>query len=164
MPMMVSCACGEVVCEASGAPIGVVACYCDDCQKGSHQIELLPKAPPVLDADGGTGYVLYRKDRLRCLKGQERLRDMRLKETSPTRRVFASCCNSAMYLDFEKGHWLSAYRGRFAEPAPAVQMRIQTRFAPAGTRSVDGVASYPGFAFSILLRLVLARIAMLLAV
>jgi hypothetical protein len=43
-PMMVSCSCGQVECEATGAPIVTVACYCDDCQEGSRQIEELPNA------------------------------------------------------------------------------------------------------------------------
>ena len=68
-PMMVSCSCGQVECEATRAPIVTVACYCDDCQKGSRQIEELPNAPRVRDADGGTAYVLYRKDNASSVQG-----------------------------------------------------------------------------------------------
>ena len=74
---------------------------------------MLPDALPVPDPDGGTAYLLYRKDRFSCIKGEQLLKSLRIREPSPTRRVIASCCNSAMFLDFEKGHWLSVYRARF---------------------------------------------------
>ena len=47
--------------------------------------------------------------------GAEYLEEWRLKPNSPTRRVVATCCNSAMFLDFTKGHWLSMYRNRFPQ-------------------------------------------------
>src|SRR6202034_4831605 len=56
-----SCRCGAVVLEVTGAPIVHTACYCASCQEPGRQIEQLPDAPPILDADGGTGFVLYRK-------------------------------------------------------------------------------------------------------
>lgn len=160
--MKMTCTCGKVEWEASGAPIAVVACYCADCQQGSRQIEALPHAPPVRDADGGSEYVLYRKDRLRCLTGRELLRDLRLREKSPTKRVVASCCNCAIYLDFEKGHWLSVYRGRFAAAAPPLQMRMQTRSRPTLTAAPIDVPAYPGFPFRMIVAVLLARLAMLL--
>jgi hypothetical protein len=160
--MIVSCSCGTVQFEALGPPIIVVACYCDDCQQGARQIQALPHAPLVQDPDGGTPYLLYRKDRLRCSRGAELLRDLRLRETSPTRRVVASCCHSGMYLDFQKGHWLCIYRSRFAGEAPAVQMHIQTRFRPAGTRQPAGVPESAGHSLTVVARLLAARLAMLL--
>ena len=161
-PMMVSCSCGQVECEATGAPIVTVACYCDDCQEGSSQIEELPDAPRVRDADGGTAYVLYRKDRLKCSRGRDLLRDLRIREKSPTKRVVASCCNSALYLDYEKGHWLSVYRARLGGVLPLLQMRIQTRFTPKNTNGLNDVPAYPGFPFRFVAKLLFARIAMLL--
>jgi hypothetical protein len=161
-PMMVSCSCGQVECEATGAPIVTVACYCDDCQEGSRQIEELPNAPRVRDADGGTAYVLYRKDRLKCSRGRDLLRDLRIREKSPTTRVVASCCNSALYLDFEKGHWLSIYRARLGGVLPPLQMRIQTRFIPKTSHALNDVQAYPGFPFRFIAKLFIARIAMLL--
>jgi hypothetical protein len=50
---MSSCTCGLVRCQAVGVPILSVVCYCDDCQKGGQEIEKLPNAARVLDADGG---------------------------------------------------------------------------------------------------------------
>ena len=61
-----SCACGRVRFEAVGAPILSAVCYCDDCQAGGRQIEELPSAARVLDADGGTPYLSYRDDRFSC--------------------------------------------------------------------------------------------------
>ncbi|HEY4296407.1 MAG TPA: DUF6151 family protein [Paraburkholderia sp.] len=155
-----SCACGKVECEAIATPILTVVCYCDDCQRGSRQIDALPHAAPVLGADGGTAYVLYRKDRFKCTKGRELLRDLRLKEKSPTRRVVAECCNSAMYLDFEKGHWICAYRARFQEIAPPIQMHIQTRFKPHPDRTSIDVPAYRTFPPRFFVKLLSARIAM----
>lgn len=160
--MIVLCSCGKVECEAVGAPIVAVACYCDDCQQGSRQIEVLPHAPPVRDEDGGTPYLLYRKDRFKCSKGSDLLRDLRIREKSPTRRVVASCCNSAMYLDFEKGHWLSIYRARFAGAVPAVQMHIQTRFKSENSRRPHDVQASASFPIAFIAKLLFARLAMLL--
>ncbi|MCG6856649.1 MAG: hypothetical protein LJE67_01125 [Salaquimonas sp.] len=49
---------------------------------------------------------------MRCLQGAECLGEHRLKPDSPTRRVVATCCNTAMFADFTKGHWISIYRDR----------------------------------------------------
>jgi hypothetical protein len=84
--------------QASGAPIVGIVCYRDDCQEGGRRIEALAKASPVQDADGGTAYLLYRKDRLDCVKGAPLLKGLKLKETSATNRVVATCCNSAMHV------------------------------------------------------------------
>jgi hypothetical protein len=81
-------------------------------------LSALAAAPPVRNPDGGTDYLLYRKDRVQCVRGQEHLEAHRLKPESPTRRVIATCCNSAMFLDFTKGHWLTLYRNRFPAAAP----------------------------------------------
>ena len=105
-----SCRCGAVAFEATGAPIVSTACYCESCQEAGRRIEQLADAPPVLDADGGTAFILYRKDRVRCVHGGERLTEHRLKPDSPTRRMVSNCCNSAMFLEFSRGHWLTLYR------------------------------------------------------
>jgi len=138
----------------------VVACYCDDCQQGARQIEALSGATAVLDADGGTAYVLYRKDRFECTRGRELLRVLRLKDSSPTRRVVAGCCNSPMYLDFEKGHWVNVFRPRLGAGPPRVQMGIQGRFRRSGGAPAD-VPVYRAFPPKFFARLLWARIAML---
>jgi hypothetical protein len=157
----VSCQCGNVEFEAIGPPIMSVACYCDDCQEASRQLEALPSAPGVREPDGGTAYVLFRKDRFNCIGGDQLLRNLRLREKSPTKRVIASCCSSAMFLDFEKGHWLSVYRARFVD-APPPQMRIQTRFAPRGTNIGNDIPAYSAFPLKFIAKLMLARFDMLL--
>ena len=156
------CACGSVELEAIGAPILSAACHCDDCQEGARQIESLPNARPVLDPHGGSAYLLYRKDRMNCSKGAEHLRDYKIKSESPTRRVVASCCNSAMFLDFQKGHWFSAYRARFEGDVPPLQMRIQTKFKPKDRQIPNDVPSYPTYPIRFIAKLMSARVAMLL--
>ena len=166
---LMSCSCGAVQCQATGRPIVTAACYCDDCQRGSHEIEQLPTAGPVLEADGGTAYVLYRKDRFRCTQGGGLLRNLRLKDSSPTKRIVAGCCNSAMYLDFQKGHWISVYRARLQGPVPDVQMHIQTQFKPhpdsatAPDRATAKIRSYRAHSPRLLAKLLLARLAMLVS-
>src|SRR6266849_3096152 len=120
-----SCSCGSVELEAIGAPIARVVCYCDDCQQGARQIEALPNARPVQDLDGGTAYVLFRKDRVKCSSGALLLRSHKIREKSATNRVVATCCNSAIYLKFDDmKHWVSIYRARFQVDVPPLQMRI----------------------------------------
>jgi hypothetical protein len=103
--LLATCQCGKVKFEAVGPPILTGSCYCTSCQEAGCQFEQLASAPPVLDPDSGTGLILYRKDRVQCVMGHQYLEEHRLKPDSPTRRVIAKCCNSAMFLDFTKGHW-----------------------------------------------------------
>jgi hypothetical protein len=114
-----SCSCGSVELKAFGTPIVSNVCYCDDCQKGARQIEELPDAGPVRDPDGGTAYILYRKDRIECSKGSALLKNYKTNENSVTNRVVATCCNSAMFMSFDKGpFWVSGYRARFRGDLP----------------------------------------------
>lgn len=122
-----TCVCERVAFEAVGKPIVSAACYCASCQNAGRQLLALPAAPQLLDADGGTSAILFRKDRVRCLRGQELLAAHRLEPSSKTRRVVATCCNSAMFLDFTKGHWLTLYKKRIrADDRPPVEMRAHT--------------------------------------
>lgn len=161
--MTATCSCGAVEFKAFGRPIVSSICYCDDCQKGAGQIETLPNACAVSDPDGGTAYILYRKDRIACSKGAALLRNYKLKETSVTNRVVATCCNSAMFMNFDRGpHWVSAYRARFHGELPPVQLRICTKFKPDGVVLPDDVPSYRGYAPGFVVRLLASRAAMLL--
>ncbi|MGH7885221.1 MAG: GFA family protein [Thermodesulfobacteriota bacterium] len=160
--MIARCLCGSVELEVLGAPILSTACYCDDCQEAARQIEALPNAPSVLDPDGGTALLLYRKGRMKFSKGSEHLRDYKIRNESPTRRVVASCCNSAMLLDFQKGHWFSAYRKRFEGDVPPLQMRIQTKFKPENSNIPNDVPSYQTYPFKFIAKLMIARVAMLI--
>lgn len=162
-PATARCRCGSVEIEAVGDPILSDICYCESCQAGSRQIEALPNGRAVCDSDGGTAYVLYRKDRVQYSKGSELLRGYKLTEESPTKRVVAACCDSPMYLDFEKGHWLSVYRAALQGDLPPVEMRVQTKSAPAaGSNLPCDVPSYSGYGFKFMAELFAAWIAMLL--
>jgi hypothetical protein len=158
--LLSTCQCGKVKFEAVGAPILTGACYCASCQEAGRRFEQLASAPPVLDPDGGTGVVLYRKDRVQCVMGLEYLEEHRLKPESPTRRVVATCCNSAIFLDFSKGHWLSMYRNRFPTGAPPLEMRVMTKDRRVGVELADDVPNYSGFSGKFMLKLLAARIAM----
>jgi hypothetical protein len=142
-----SCRCGGVVLETAGTPILHAICYCASCQEAGRRIEQLAGAAPLLEPDGGTDFILYRKDRVRCTKGGEKLQEHRLKPDSPTRRMVAGCCNSAMFLDFTKGHWLTLYRGRLSGDVPPLDMRVMTADRRAATelpRDVPNAAAHPG--------------------
>ncbi len=142
-PLTASCQCGEVVLEVVGAPILRAACYCKSCQQAGRQIEQSPNAPSVLDADGATDFILYRKDRVRCVQGGDRLQARRLKPESPTRRMVAGCCNTAMFLDFAKGHWLSIFRGRLPLSVAPLEMRVMTAERPDGVALPEDIPNYP---------------------
>jgi hypothetical protein len=155
-----TCLCGKVRFEAVGAPILTGTCFCASCQEAGRRFEQLASAPPVLDPDGGTGLMLYRKDRVQCIMGLEHLEEHRLKPESPTRRVVATCCRSAMFLDFTKGHWLSMYRNRFPTGAPPLEMRVMTKYRRADIELADDVPNYSSFSGKFMLKLLAARIAM----
>jgi hypothetical protein len=155
-----SCQCGAVVLEVAGAPIVHTACYCASCQEAGRRIEQLYDAPPVLDADGGTDFVLYRKDRVRCVQGGERLEARRLKPESPTQRMVAACCNSAMFLDFTKGHWLTLYRARLSGPVPPLEMRVMTADRREGVVLPRDAPNYAAYAGKFMWKLLAARVAM----
>jgi hypothetical protein len=158
-----ACACGRVQIEVMGTPIASVACYCDDCQTGSKQIEALPNAPAVRDAYGGTAYVLYRRDRFRCVQGEALLRPYKIKDNSATSRLVASCCNSAMYVGFDDiRHWVTVYRDRLGADAPPIEMRICTRFRTGDTDLPGDVLTHKGIPFAFGTRLLTSGISMLL--
>jgi hypothetical protein len=157
----VNCVCGQVAYEVIGAPITSVICYCDDCQEGGRQIQSLPHAISVQDPDGGTAYLVYRKDRVTCLKGTSLLRHHKIRADSATNRVIAICCNSAMLLTFDDNkHWVDLYRSRWRNDVLPVQMRICTRFKPDGRTIPTDVPCYSRYPMSLIMKLVLARIAM----
>jgi len=158
-----TCTCGSIEVRAFGKPIVCAACFCDDCQKGGAQIEALPKAASVRDPHGGTAYVLYRRDRVACTSGAERLKPLKLKETSSTNRVVATCCNSAMFMNFDKGpHWVSVYRARFDGDLPPLQARICTKFRPESVALPEDVPSYRSYPPGFIVKLLASRIAMAL--
>jgi hypothetical protein len=121
------CQCGAVRLEATGKHIISVECYCDSCRKAGAHFESLPGAPTVLEPNGATRFVLQRKDRTHCVLGAEHLREHWLTPKATTRRVVASCCNTPMFLEFVRGHWLSLYGRRYpADRLPPLEARTMT--------------------------------------
>ncbi len=156
-----SCRCGKVKCKAIGQPIISGTCYCDDCQAGAAAVEAEEGAPPVLTSDGGTHYLTYRDDRFACVQGEELLEPMRMRENAPTRRMVSRCCNSAMFLKYERGHWTSTYAMRFEGHIPAVEMRTQTQFRQSDAPFEDDAPRYRTFGARLFWRLFTSRVAML---
>jgi len=156
-----TCTCGQVVLEVRGAPIVSAECLCSDCRKAGEILQSLPGAPRMLDDRGATRYELYRKDLVRCRHGADFLREHRLTVRSRTRRVVASCCNTPMFLEYTRGHWLSMYGNRWpAASLPALEIRVMTRSRREGVVLPDDVPN-PGVAtFSFFARLFAARMAM----
>jgi len=129
--MELTCNCGQVVMQFRGKPILSAECLCSDCQKAGAFLQKLPGAPAVLDDKSATPFVLYRKDRVRCLKGAELLREYRLTQASKTRRVIASCCNTPVLLEFSGGHWVSVFGVLWPEGTlPPPELRTMTKEAP----------------------------------
>jgi hypothetical protein len=158
----IRCACGSVEIEVFGDPIACTVCYCDTCQEGSGQIEALKNAPPILGPDGGTAYVLYRKDRITYSKGTELLKGLKVDEKSPTSRVVATCCNSAMVMRLgEIMHWVPMYRARFQSETPPLQWRICTKFKPANAEIPKDVPSSPMYPPGLMWKLLTSKISML---
>jgi hypothetical protein len=155
-----SCACGQVTLEASGAPILSAVCYCESCRSAARQFEQAPGAPSVVGADGGVDYCLFRKDRVRIVRGGEHLRAHRLTEASATRRVVAACCNAPMFLDFTSGHWLTLYRDRLPGDAPPLEMGVMAKDRSAGPTRPGSPPTYPTHPASFMIKLLAAWAAM----
>lgn len=120
----VSCSCGQVQLQLDKTPILAAECHCTSCRTAGGQLQQLSAARRVIEANGGTQFVLYRKDRVQIARGLELLREHRLTPTSPTRRVVASCCNTPVFLEFQRGHWLSVYSLLWPDnQRPSIEMR-----------------------------------------
>lgn len=156
-----SCTCGNVRFEAVGNPFLANACYCGDCRAAAAAIGNLPGASSPAEADGGTEYLLYRKDRIACTKGESLLVPMRLDPKSATKRLIAGCCNSAMAMAFDDSrHWVSAYRRRFENSPPPIELRICMGDARAVNSRPDNVPTFKGYPARMMFKLVGARLAM----
>lgn len=156
-----ACACGNVRFEAVGDPFFAAACYCSDCREAAAKVAALTGAPPLAEADGGTECLLYRKDRIACTKGEDRLLPIKLSPKSQTKRLVASCCNSAMVMAFEDGrHWVSAYRQRFESDPPPIGARICMGAAHEREGTPDDAPGFARYPARMMLRLLGARLAM----
>lgn len=128
---LLTCACGQVHLEVEKAPIVSAECHCNSCRAAGAKLQALPGASPFLEPNGGTRFVLYRKDRVHFPKGADLLKEFRLTPESKTRRVVATCCNTPVFLDFQNGHWLSLYACLWPKDRlPPLDLRTMTSDLP----------------------------------
>jgi hypothetical protein len=151
------CRCGAVEVGGWGEPVIVSACYCDDCQAAAQRLAVSANLAPATSADGGTEFIVFRRDRLACRRGVDHLQAMRLTDASKTRRMIAGCCATPMYLAFDdKRPWVSAFRANFGADAPPVEMRICTRFRRSAGRTEESLPSHPGYPPAMMVRILAA--------
>jgi hypothetical protein len=156
-----ACACGRVRLDAARAPIISAECHCNSCREAAARLQALPPSRPFLGANGGTHFVLYRKDRVRFLEGTEMLKEFRLTPASKTRRVVASCCNTPVFLEFQGGHWLSVYACLWPQGMlPPVDLRTMTSDLPDGSVLAGDIPSGKRQTLSFYAKLLGAWIAM----
>jgi hypothetical protein len=155
-----ACRCGRVAATITGKPILHAKCYCTSCRTAGLAFAREADAPSVVDSDGGTDLVLYRKDRVGRFTGGELLREHRLTPGSPTRRFVATCCNTPMFLEFTTGHWLSLYAGRLSGQLPPLDLRVMTGDRLDKTALPDDVPNYPTHSPKFMMRLLAAWAAM----
>jgi hypothetical protein len=77
-----------------GRASAVNACFCNDCQAAMQRLESLPDAAPVVDADGGSEFMLFRRDRVACAARTASSRCGN--RFDQTRRMIATCCGTPM--------------------------------------------------------------------
>ena len=151
------CRCGATGMAVSGVPIMAVECACTSCRTAAQQLG----DPDLLTPYHTTPCVMVRKDRVAFVRGTEHLRHLRLTPQSSTRRVVATCCQTPMFLEFEKGHWLSLYSGLWPVPErPAPILRTMTGDLPTGTTLPDDIPNARRHTFGFMARLLGAWIAM----
>ena len=147
---MAHCRCGAVEIGAWASPIVVTACYCDDCQAAAQRLAESANAAPAMSEGGGTEFMVFRRDRIACIRGAENLQAMRLTAASKTRRMIADCCRTPMYVGFDdKKPWVSAFRAEFRRrcaasgnadlhPVQTVRRQSERRLAqPSGLPAGD---------------------------
>jgi hypothetical protein len=157
----VTCDCGDAALILQGDPIMVVECLCDSCREAGKIMEALPGAAPLLDGKGATAAAMYRKDRIRCARGDASMEAFRLKPESKTRRVLAKCCNTPMLMEFTSGHWIDVYTARWPEELrPSPEMRTMVRDLPADTGMPNDIPNLKGHSGKFFARLLGAWIAM----
>jgi hypothetical protein len=126
-PTTIACLCGRCRLTLRGQPILTAECHCESCRLATDHFEEELGAPKERSTAGGVPYVLWRKDRMERIEGEELMVGYRLKPGATTRRVIATCCKAPMFLEFSAGHWLSLNAARFpASERPAMELRTMT--------------------------------------
>lgn len=156
-----ACACGRFNLLVQGDPITSVECHCDSCRAAGARLGKLPCARSMLGPQGGTRFVLYRKDRVRFTAGADQLREFRLSPGAGSRRVLASCCNTPVFLEFKGGHWLSLYAALWRDGMlPPLEMRTMTGDLADASFLPDDVPNLRNQSLSFFAKLLKAWIAM----
>lgn len=121
-----ACSCGNVRLAVTGRPIITAECHCNSCREAGAHFARMDGAPDFRSPNGGTPFVMMRKDRVAIVAGGHYLKAFHLGE-STTRRVVATCCNTPVFLEFKGGHWLSLYSSIWPGGAiPAIKLRTMT--------------------------------------
>jgi hypothetical protein len=94
----IECACGEVCLQVTAPAIMTVICHCTSCRTAGRDLDARSPVAPIVDVAGGTPVVPWRKDRVRCVRGNERLTSNRLTPESPSRRMVASSSGLTIFL------------------------------------------------------------------
>jgi len=150
------CACGAVEIALSAPPIAALSCCCDDCQAAAARLEALPGAPAFREPCGGTPAVLFPRIALKVTRGRDKLTPHRLRDGSRTRRMVATCCNSFLYVTFDRGpFWVDVVSSRMAD-APSPRWRIQTRFC--AEPPPDDIPNHPKYPQGLVWRIALAGV------
>ena len=124
------CRCGQCRLSVAGPPIMAVECLCASCAAAARRLAARGAAPE-LTGQGGTAYVMYRKDRVAFPAGRAHLAAFRLTADATTRRVIASCCGTPMFLEFMAGHWVSIYAQVWPQvDRPRAELRTMARDHP----------------------------------
>lgn len=148
------CACEATRLEVIGKPIASLECCCKSCREGATRMGALKGAPDVLTSYGASPYVMVRKDRVHFTEGFENLCEFRLKPHSKTRRVFAGCCNTPIFTEFEGGHWVSIFAQLWPDSRrPRIEMRTMVSDLPTGVILPDDVSNAQKYNLRILPKL-----------
>lgn len=140
-----TCSCGAVELAFTGPPIATLSCCCEDCQSEGARLEALPGAPRFREPCGGTPVAQFHRDAMRIVKGGERLEAFRKDDKTATKRMVATCCNTAMHFDFDRGpFWVGPLLARMGPDAPPPSMRIMTKRLK-GPAPEDGIPNSKTF-------------------
>ena len=69
----IGCACGQVALTLDRGPSFSTECHCTSCRTAGEALAALPLSRPMLNPNGGTHFVLYRKDRIAFARGADLL-------------------------------------------------------------------------------------------
>ncbi|MFA1624297.1 GFA family protein [Rhizobium mongolense] len=157
----ISCACGRTRLELKGKPILVSECLCNSCRAAADRLATLPGAKNLLTSYGATACAEYRKDRVRILSGAYHLREFRLSTDAGTRRIVATCCNTPVFLEMKRGHWLSIYLHLWPDHArPKAEMRTMTGDLAGASNLPDDIPNLKSHTVSFYAKLLGAWIGM----